>query len=74
MEVCELHAFATSLLGKETHITHCIGGWMDPKVKLDIWEKRKISCLCQESIPDHPAHSSVTILTVIPAEKITQWN
>jgi hypothetical protein len=34
--------------------THWIGGWVDPKVGLDMLLKRKIASPCQESNPDHP--------------------
>jgi hypothetical protein len=39
--------------------THWIGGWVGPRAGLDAVVKRKIPSPCQDSNPNHPAHSSV---------------
>jgi hypothetical protein len=41
---CQLHATAALPQGKEPH-THWIGGCMDPRVGLDIVEKRELLTL-----------------------------
>jgi len=49
--------------------THCTGGWVSPRACLD---GRKISSRDRDSIPGHPARSSVAITTelsvAIPTE------
>jgi hypothetical protein len=37
--------------------THWIGGWVALRANMDVVLKRKIPSPCQESNPDHPAHS-----------------
>jgi hypothetical protein len=34
---------------------------MGPRTSLDILEKKKISCLSRIQIPDHPAHTLITL-------------
>jgi hypothetical protein len=49
MEVCgQLHALVV-LPGGTAPGTHCIGGWVGPRVDLDAVDSRKISCPCRES-------------------------
>jgi hypothetical protein len=50
--------------------THCIGGWVDPRICLDIMDKRKISYPCRESNPGRrsigwavPAQTHIVITT-----------
>jgi len=51
MEVSgQCHAPAAFPL-EEKPITHCIGGWVDPWVSLDILEGIKVSCSCWDSNP-----------------------
>jgi hypothetical protein len=53
MEVCgQLQTLAALTPGKQPPDTHFTGGWVDPRAGLDAVVKRKISCPCQESIPD----------------------
>ena len=40
-----------------------IGGWVDPMLSLDVWEKRCSLVLCLESKPLSYSGSAVTILT-----------
>jgi hypothetical protein len=42
--------------GVRTSVTHWIGGWMGPRVRLDAVEKRKM-LQCRESNPCRPARS-----------------
>jgi hypothetical protein len=37
---------------KTAPVTHWIGGWVGPRTSLEALTKRKISCLCWESIHD----------------------
>jgi hypothetical protein len=37
--------------------THCTGGWVGPRVGLDVGARRKILCPCRGSNPDRPARS-----------------
>jgi hypothetical protein len=41
---------------------HWKGGWVSPRIVLDVVAKRKNSCPCQKSNPNHPAHELVTIM------------
>jgi hypothetical protein len=36
---------------------HWIGGWVGPRVGLDVGARRKILCLCRGSNPGRPARS-----------------
>jgi len=51
--------------GERNPLNHRIGGWIVPKAKLDIVEKRKISCFCWDLNMYHSACSLVTKLTNI---------
>jgi len=41
--------------------TRWIRGWVGPRTSLDMMLKRKILSSCQESNPNHPAHTLITI-------------
>jgi hypothetical protein len=43
--------------------THLTGVWLSCRGSLDVVAKRKNPCPCFELNPDHPACSSVTMLT-----------
>jgi len=49
-----------------TLCTHLLGGWIGPRVVLDVVAKLKNPCLFQESNPGRPMFSQVTILTELP--------
>jgi hypothetical protein len=53
--------------GEGARSAHATGGWVGPRAGLVILG-RKIFFPAGNPIPDHPAHSLVTILTVLP-----QW-
>jgi hypothetical protein len=44
----QYHALTTSLPGKNPS-TQSIGGFVGPRAHLTVTDKRKISCLCQDS-------------------------
>jgi hypothetical protein len=56
MDGDKLHAPATLPPGKE-HGTHQIGGWIDSRTSLDLFEEEKISCPFQESNTNRQVHN-----------------
>jgi hypothetical protein len=58
-----LHALAALLPGKEPHGTHWIGGWLYSRADLDVVARKKNPNPFQESNPDRPAFSLVSVLT-----------
>jgi hypothetical protein len=74
------HLFLTMVLdgGKwsasypDSFATHWTRGLMGTTAGVGILEKTWISCSCQHSrIPDHPAHSIVTIMTT--SQQLWKW-
>lgn len=51
--------------GERACDAHWIGGWVGPRISLDIMEKRKI-LHCWESNPGHPAHLYTDWAILIP--------
>jgi hypothetical protein len=53
--------------------THCIGGWVSPRVGLDGCEKSRCD---RDSIPGPPSMKQVAILTVLswPHYKLAYWD
>jgi hypothetical protein len=53
----QLHVPAALPLKERASVIYWVGGWLGFRAGMDAMEKKKISCPCRESIPDHPAHS-----------------
>jgi len=48
---------------ERAHRSQWRGGWVGPRVGLDVVAKRKNPCPCKESNPGFPSQSLITILT-----------
>ena len=57
----------STLQPREGPGTHCIGGWVDPRVFLDECEKSRPH---QDSIPGPPSPQAVAIPTTLPGPRI----
>jgi hypothetical protein len=60
----QLHAPATAPSEEQPPGNHCIGGWVNPRSRLDITEKRKSSCPSQESKQNSFIIQPIAYLTI----------